>query len=92
MLRCGMNVARFNFSHGSHEYHQGTLDNLRAACRETRIMCAVMLDTKVGAVQVVVLWCRCVGGGGVEWMVYVWGGRAARGDGVVGGADWAACG
>jgi hypothetical protein len=43
-----MNIARFNFSHGSHEYHQGTLDNLRQAMRETRIMCAVMLDTKVG--------------------------------------------
>ncbi|KAI3425976.1 hypothetical protein D9Q98_007944 [Chlorella vulgaris] len=46
MLRNGMNIARFNFSHGSHEYHQGTLDNLRQAMRETRIMCAVMLDTK----------------------------------------------
>jgi hypothetical protein len=49
MLRSGMNVARFNFSHGSHEYHQETLNNLRVAMRETRIMCAVMLDTKVGA-------------------------------------------
>lgn len=47
MLHAGMNVARFNFSHGSHEYHQGVLDNLREACRQTRIMCAVMLDTKV---------------------------------------------
>ncbi|KFM26819.1 Pyruvate kinase, cytosolic isozyme [Auxenochlorella protothecoides] len=46
MLVAGMNVARFNFSHGSHEYHQGVLDNLREACRQTRIMCAVMLDTK----------------------------------------------
>ena len=47
LLRAGMNVARFNFSHGSHEYHQETLDNLRAAMENTGILCAVMLDTKV---------------------------------------------
>eukprot|EP00894_Picocystis_sp_ML_P003607 jgi/Pico_ML_1/54124/g4545.t1 len=41
-----MSVARFNFSHGSHEYHQETLDNLKQATNETKIMCAVMLDTK----------------------------------------------
>ncbi|KAG1669401.1 hypothetical protein FOA52_004052 [Chlamydomonas sp. UWO 241] len=46
LLRAGMSVARFNFSHGSHEYHQGTLDALRVAMANTRIMCAVMLDTK----------------------------------------------
>jgi pyruvate kinase len=46
MLRAGMNVARFNFSHGSHEYHQHTLDMLRAACKESGIHCAVLLDTK----------------------------------------------
>lgn len=46
LLRAGMNVARFNFSHGSHDYHQGTLDNLKQAMANTRIMCAVMLDTK----------------------------------------------
>nr|KYP76504.1 Pyruvate kinase, cytosolic isozyme [Cajanus cajan] len=48
LLRAGMNVARFNFSHGSHEYHQETLDNLRAAMENTGILCAVMLDTKAG--------------------------------------------
>lgn len=46
LLRAGMNVARFNFSHGSHEYHKETLDNLRRAMENTKIMCAVMLDTK----------------------------------------------
>ncbi|KAG6570310.1 hypothetical protein SDJN03_29225, partial [Cucurbita argyrosperma subsp. sororia] len=46
LLKAGMNVARFNFSHGSHAYHQETLDNLRAAMEETGILCAVMLDTK----------------------------------------------
>lgn len=47
LLRAGMNVARFNFSHGTHEYHQETLDNLRTAMHNTQILCAVMLDTKV---------------------------------------------
>jgi pyruvate kinase len=47
LLRAGMNVARFNFSHGTHPYHQETLDNLRTAMNNTGILCAVMLDTKV---------------------------------------------
>ena len=47
LLRAGMNVARFNFSHGSHDYHQETLDNLKTAMENTGILCAVMLDTKV---------------------------------------------
>jgi hypothetical protein len=47
LLRAGMNVARFNFSHGSHEYHQETLNNVRAAMENTGILCAIMLDTKV---------------------------------------------
>ncbi|KAM4091568.1 hypothetical protein ACJW30_09G145900 [Castanea mollissima] len=46
LLRAGMNVARFNFSHGTHAYHQHTLDNLRTAMRNTGTHCAVMLDTK----------------------------------------------
>ncbi|CAD5162954.1 unnamed protein product, partial [Musa acuminata subsp. malaccensis] len=45
-LMAGMNVARFNFSHGSHAYHQETLENLRAAMDKTGILYAVMLDTK----------------------------------------------
>ncbi|KAF8398613.1 hypothetical protein HHK36_017544 [Tetracentron sinense] len=40
LLRAGMNVARFNFSHGSHAYHQETLDNLRMAMENTGILCA----------------------------------------------------
>ncbi|CAL0312189.1 unnamed protein product [Lupinus luteus] len=46
LLRAGMNVARFNFSHGSHEYHQETLNNVRTAMENTGILCAIMLDTK----------------------------------------------
>ncbi|THU60228.1 hypothetical protein C4D60_Mb07t10430 [Musa balbisiana] len=55
LLRAGMNVARFNFSHGTHEYHQETIDNLRIAMQNTQILCAVMLDTKPPEVSTLTL-------------------------------------
>ncbi|XWS73396.1 hypothetical protein CRYUN_Cryun02cG0124600 [Craigia yunnanensis] len=51
LLSAGMNVARFSFSHGSHAYHQETLDNLKAAMLNAGILCAVMLDTKGPEIQ-----------------------------------------
>ena len=57
MLREGMSVARFNFSHGSHEYHQETLDNLRTACANTGIQCGVLLDTKGPEIRTGMLAC-----------------------------------
>ena len=47
MIEAGMNVARFNFSHGTHESHGEMLDTLREAVKETPgHHVAVLLDTK----------------------------------------------
>ena len=46
MLDAGMNVARFNFSHGSHAEHKKRLDTLKALRKELDLPVAAMLDTK----------------------------------------------
>lgn len=46
MLRAGMNVARFNFSHGTHEYHKKMMDTFRSVRDKLGLSAAVMLDTK----------------------------------------------
>ncbi|XP_028091923.1 pyruvate kinase 2, cytosolic-like isoform X3 [Camellia sinensis] len=40
-LKAGMSVARFDFSLGDPEYHQETLENLRAAVKTTYKLCAL---------------------------------------------------
>ncbi|KAG7027216.1 Pyruvate kinase 1, cytosolic [Cucurbita argyrosperma subsp. argyrosperma] len=51
-LKAGMSVARFDFSWGDSEYHQETLENLKAAVKITKKLCAVMLDTVGPELQV----------------------------------------
>ena len=46
MMLSGMNVARFNFSHGSYDEHQRRLDALTALREELHLPVAAMLDTK----------------------------------------------
>jgi pyruvate kinase len=56
LLNAGMSVARFDFSWGDEEYHQGTLDNLKIAVKNTRRLCAVMFDTVGPELQIVNEW------------------------------------
>ena len=46
LMEKGMNVARFNFSHGDYEEHKGRLDALRALEDELDLPIPAMLDTK----------------------------------------------
>eukprot|EP00798_Chlamydomonas_sp_ICE-L_P012267 gene12267-15413_t len=46
LIDAGMNVARFNFSHGTHASHQEVLDRLRKVAADKGCHIAVLLDTK----------------------------------------------
>ena len=46
MIKAGMNVARMNFSHGSHEEHKARMDAVKAARKELGMPVGIMLDTK----------------------------------------------
>ena len=46
LMENGMNVARFNFSHGDYEEHKGRFDALRSLSKELDLPVAAMLDTK----------------------------------------------
>lgn len=46
MIEAGMNVARLNFSHGTHEGHQKYIDTVKTIRKERGCPLAIMLDTK----------------------------------------------
>lgn len=46
MIKAGMDVARLNFSHGTHEEHRERIIKLRKAAAELGSNLAIMLDTK----------------------------------------------
>jgi pyruvate kinase len=46
LINAGMDAARFNFSHGTHESHLATLQTFRRACAEGGRPVATILDTK----------------------------------------------
>ena len=46
MCLAGMNVARLNFSHGTHEEHQEKIDTIKKVRSQLDLPIAIMLDTK----------------------------------------------
>ena len=42
----GLNVARLNFSHGTHEEHQEKIDMIKKVRSELGLPIAILLDTK----------------------------------------------
>lgn len=46
MILAGMNIARFNFSHGSYESHKENMDRVKRISSELNIPVAILLDTK----------------------------------------------
>ncbi|MCH4154185.1 MAG: pyruvate kinase [Saccharofermentans sp.] len=46
MCKAGMNVARLNFSHGTHAEHQARIDMIKKVRTKLNLPIAIMLDTK----------------------------------------------
>ena len=46
LIQNGLNVCRFNFSHGSHEEHKGRMDVVKKVREELNKPVAILLDTK----------------------------------------------
>lgn len=46
LMNAGMNVARLNFSHGSHEEHQARIKTIRSVAQRLNKTVAILLDTK----------------------------------------------
>ncbi|RIN23733.1 pyruvate kinase [Mammaliicoccus vitulinus] len=46
LMLAGMNVARLNFSHGSHEEHKGRIDTIRKVSARLNKNIGILLDTK----------------------------------------------
>ncbi len=46
LMLCGMDAARFNFSHGSHEEHKVRMDRIKRIAKELNLEIPLILDTK----------------------------------------------
>ena len=51
MIRAGMNVARLNFSHGTHAEHRKRIETIRPASAALGTPIAILLDTRGAAIR-----------------------------------------
>ncbi len=61
MIDAGMNVARLNFSHGTHAYHRETIQMLKSIRDRLNVPLAILLDTRGPEIRL-----RDFKGGGAE--------------------------
>jgi pyruvate kinase len=52
LVESGMNVARLNFSHGSHEEHKKVIDYIKEVRKELNLPIGILLDTKGPEIRV----------------------------------------
>ncbi len=52
MVKAGMNVARMNFSHGTHEYHQEIIDRIRRISEEEGVTVGILQDLQGPKIRV----------------------------------------
>lgn len=55
LIQAGMDVARLNFSHGTHEFHKGLIASVREAARQNNRPVAIMQDLQGPKLRVGVL-------------------------------------
>ncbi len=55
MIRAGMDVARINFSHGDHERHKQSIENIRRIAEEEKNVVAIMCDIQGPKIRVGVI-------------------------------------
>lgn len=46
MVQAGMNIARFNFSHGEYSWHKEAMERIKRICAQEKRLVAILLDTK----------------------------------------------
>lgn len=52
LIKAGMDAARFNFSHGSHDEHKKRMDRVKRIAKEMNTPIAIILDTKGPEIRV----------------------------------------